>query len=135
MPGLKHVLIADDERYFRQLARRILEEDSGHYQVREASDGREAITQTRLWHPDLVILDLAMPGCSGLEVIRGIRADWPACKILVCSVHAEPHYRTAALECGAQAFLSKKHLASQLLSVVQAMLGPETPHSRAEAIS
>lgn len=122
MKGLKHVLVVDDERYFRQLAKRILEEASGEYQVEEASDGREAISKARLWHPDLVIMDLAMPGCSGLEAIRGIRAEWTACKILVCSVHAEQHYRAAALECGAEAFLSKKLLATQLLSVVQEML-------------
>ncbi len=128
MKAVKHVLVVDDERYFRQLAKRTLEESPGGYQVREASDGREAVALARLWHPDLVIMDLAMPGYSGLEAIRGIHAEWPGCKILVCSAHSEPHYQAAALECGAEAFLSKKLIASQLLTAVEAMLASE-PHS------
>ncbi len=109
------ILVADDERFFRKIVLQILNEK---YEIREAVNGCDVIEQARLWRPKLVIMDLAMPDCNGLEAIRKIRNERLSCKILACTVHVAPHYRDSALACGADAFLPKKMIFSQLQPLV-----------------
>ncbi len=123
------VLVVDDERFFRKLVMRILAEK---YEVYEAINGYDAIEQVRRLHPDLVIMDLAMPECNGLEAIRRLREESPACKIVACTVHSDPQYRVAALESGAQAFLPKRLIFSQITPLLNSMLNSgNRPQSRA----
>jgi diguanylate cyclase (GGDEF)-like protein len=78
------VLIVDDDRVLREAVRLVLGE-VGHYEVHEARDGREAISMADRHQPDLVLLDLSMPGMGGVEALPGIRAASPASRIVVMS--------------------------------------------------
>ena len=115
---MKIVLVADDERNFRGVIRRLLETEREEVVIHEAVNGHEAIQMARQLRPDLILLDLAMPDCNGLEAARRIRAEWASARIVICSVHSQPAYRTAALDSGADQFLLKKNLATQLPSLL-----------------
>ena len=75
--------------------------------VGEAADGPEAVSSVDRLLPDVLVLDLQMPGYNGLEVLARVRASWPACRVIVLTNHAEPAYRLACMRLGADAFLDK----------------------------
>jgi two-component system phosphate regulon response regulator PhoB len=117
------VLIADDEDALRALVRVTL--DSGRFAIVEAVDGIEALRLARLHRPDLVFLDWAMPGLSGLEVVRRLRAD-PATKhltIVMLTARAQEFDRTAALDVGVDAYITKPFSPLRLLDAVRDKLG------------
>src|SRR5688572_33292150 len=87
------ILIVDDDPQFGALMRRILEQHDDLRVVGEAADGREAIQCTHALRPDLVLLDLALPGANGLEATRQIKADHPAIKVTIVTVHTKDAYR------------------------------------------
>ena len=78
--------------------------------VGEAEDGAEAIRLVHLLRPDIVLMDLVMPGVNGLEALRRIKAERPETKVIIMTVHTEDAYRRAAEASGADAFLLKKTL-------------------------
>jgi DNA-binding NarL/FixJ family response regulator len=114
------VLIADDHTLIRQGLRRLLEEDPRFHVVGEAADGRVAVDLARATDPDVVIMDLAMPGLSGLEATRRIRKANLASRVLVLSVHADEEYVARALEAGAHGYLSKDVRAPDLFEAIEA---------------
>src|SRR5690349_14921820 len=95
------VLLADDHDLMRRLLRTAFGVRAEVEVVGEAGDGHEAIALTRALEPDLVILDLAMPGADGLEVARAIRAAQPRCAILVVSAYEADALEAEALAAGA----------------------------------
>jgi CheY-like chemotaxis protein len=117
------ILIADDEDALRALVRVTL--DSGRFQIVEATDGIEALRLARQHHPDLLFLDWAMPGLSGLEVCRRLRAD-PSTKnltIVMLTARAQEFDRAAALEVGVDAYITKPFSPLRLLDAVRDKLG------------
>ena len=124
---MKIMVVADDERSFREALKRLVQAEHEAIAVYEAVNGLEAVALARQLHPDLLLLDLAMPGCNGLEAARRIRAEWPAARIAVCSVHAHPSCAAAALEAGADCFLTKKSLAGELGPLLQRLWAPAPP--------
>jgi two-component system phosphate regulon response regulator PhoB len=117
------ILIADDEDALRALVRVTL--DSGRFQIVEATDGVEALRLARQHRPDLLFLDWAMPGLSGLEVCRRLRAD-PATKgltIVMLTARAQEFDRAAALEVGVDAYITKPFSPLRLLDAVRDKLG------------
>jgi DNA-binding NarL/FixJ family response regulator len=112
------ILVVDDHPIVRSGLRRLLGGEPG-YDIREAAGGREALAVFREWQPDLVILDLSMPGIGGLEVISRLRLQSPAVPILVLSMHTEAIYATRALQAGAAGFIGKNAPPDRLLEAVK----------------
>jgi DNA-binding NarL/FixJ family response regulator len=112
------VLLVDDHSVVRSGLRALLT-SSAEIQVSEAANGRDALLRLRLDRPDLVLLDLNLPGIGGLELLRRMLAEHPGLRILVLSMHAEPLYAARAMELGARGYLSKHASAEELLIAVQ----------------
>lgn len=109
------VLIVDDQLPFREAARMVVEMTDGFEVAGQAEDGEEAVEMTRSLKPDLVLMDVQMPGIDGLEATRRIRAlDRPP-PVAVMSTHVSGEYRDTALLAGAYAFLSKSEFSMDAL--------------------
>ena len=117
------VLICDDSLVLRELVRAVLE--PGEYEIVEAEDGHQSLELARSRRPDLVLLDVMMPGQSGLGVLRQIRSD-PAIAhlpVVMLSARAQAADREAALEAGADEYLVKPFGAVELELLVGGLLG------------
>lgn len=101
------VLIVDDQDTFRATARMVVDFTDGFEVVGEALDGDEAIRRYAELSPDLVLMDIMMPGMDGLEATRRIRATSPEALIIVLSTYDADEYQQQALDAGAIAFVSK----------------------------
>jgi DNA-binding NarL/FixJ family response regulator len=113
------VLIADDHPYYRRgLARRL--EKSGIRVVVEASNGEAAIRAFEETAPDVVVMDLQMPGLSGLEATRRLTQRWPASRVLVLSVSAQEADVTDAILAGATGYVLKDEPVEQVIAGIQA---------------
>ncbi len=115
------ILIVDDHAIVRDGLRRMLEV-LADTSVIEAANGRDALTVARAERPDLIILDLNLPGLGGLELINRLMLDDRARRILVLSMHAEPLYAVRALEAGATGYLSKNASPDELIEAVRRVL-------------
>ena len=112
------ILLVDDHAIVRSGLRRLLA-TSAQADILEAANGRDALALARAERPDLVILDLNLPGLGGLELIRRLMQDDKSTRILVFSMHAEPLYVARALEAGATGYLSKNVAPDELLAAVR----------------
>jgi two-component system, NarL family, invasion response regulator UvrY len=112
------ILLVDDHAVVRSGLRNLLTAVSDA-RISEAATGKDALLLLRRDHPDLVILDLNLPGIGGLELLRRLLLEAPTAKILVLSMHAEPFYASRAMELGARGYLSKSASAEELLAAVR----------------
>lgn len=101
------VLVADDSAPLRIRLMEMLSQIQGIRVVGEARDVPEAMASIRALHPDVVILDVRMPGGSGIDVLRNVKRDFPETVIVILTNHAEPQYRQKCAELKADFFLSK----------------------------
>lgn len=113
-PAKLRVALADDHALVRAGIRALLEKIPGVEVVAEASDGVEALQAIRELMPDIVLLDIAMPGLGGLEVLRRVTTDYPAIKVIVLSVHENQEYADHAIEAGGWGFLPKSAASPEL---------------------
>ncbi|HTZ78747.1 MAG TPA: response regulator transcription factor [Stellaceae bacterium] len=111
------ILIVDDHPICRAGLQRLLAGD-GENEVREAASGREALVLFREFRPELVLLDLNLPGIGGLEVIARLKAEDAAARILVLSMHDDLIYVTRALQAGAAGYLSKSAPPDEVLEAI-----------------
>jgi DNA-binding NarL/FixJ family response regulator len=121
------VLLADDHALVREGTRRLLETESDVEVVAEAASGEEAIAAAQRLHPDLAIMDIAMPGIGGIEATRAIKAYCPETAVLVLSAYDDEPYLIALLEAGAAGFLLKNVHGQELVNAIRAV-------SRGEAV-
>lgn len=112
------VLLADDHAVVRTGFKLLLESQSGLSVVGEADSGESACTQYAQLTPDVLVLDLAMPGMGGLEALRRIRAHHPEARVLALSAHDDPVHARRALRGGALGFLSKRSAPQTLIEAV-----------------
>jgi DNA-binding NarL/FixJ family response regulator len=111
------ILVVDDHPIVRAGLVRLLAGD-GRFTVSEAATSRDALTMFRSTRPDLVILDLNLPGVSGLEMIRRLRHDDETARILVLSMHDDAIHVVRALEAGAAGYLSKDAPPAEILMAI-----------------
>jgi DNA-binding NarL/FixJ family response regulator len=131
-----NILVVDDHPIVRSGLRRLLAAEP-EFEVREAASGREALAVFREHRPDLVVLDLSMPGIGGLEVIGRLKIESAAVRILVLSMHQEPIYATRALQAGAIGFMSKNAPPDRLLEAVKRVAAGQSyiEHEIAQALA
>ena len=113
-------LIVDDTARARQSMKALLDVWHPGEEVREATDGSEAITLAEEFQPDIILMDARMPKISGLEATRQIKAKWPQIRVLILSVFMD--YQALAMEAGADAFFSKSDLPENLRSILRNIL-------------
>ena len=109
------VLLADDNVTFRHGLRRLLESDARRMVVGEARDGLEAVTLAARRHPDVVLLDIRMPGLDGLAAAREIKNASPEVTIIILTSYDTPALRSQAREAGVSAYLRKDVGEAELL--------------------
>jgi two-component system invasion response regulator UvrY len=112
------ILLVDDHVIVRSGLRNLLGA-MPNAQVAEAANGREALQRLRQDCPDIVLLDLNLPGIGGLELLRRMLFEDASVRILVLSMHAEPLYVSRAMEIGARGYLSKNCSADELLAAIR----------------
>ena len=115
--GMK-ILLVDDHAVVRSGLRTLLT-SAWDARIFEAATGRDALLQLRQERPDLVLLDLNLPGIGGLELLRRMLVEDQSVRILVLSMHAEPLYAARAIELGARGYLSKNASADELLTAIR----------------
>lgn len=113
------ILLADDHGIVRAGLRRIIEESNDIKVVAEASDGREALSMTHEWKPDVAVIDISMPGVDGLEVINHLHSYYPKLPILVLTMHEEEQYVVRAIQAGAKGYLTKRSAPEQLVTAIR----------------
>ena len=104
---MTRILIADDHRIVCEALTQALEREPGVEVVGVAADGREAVRLTKKLKPDIVILDITMPGLSGIEAAAQIRAHEPQTRLIALSMHSDRRYVTGALAAGVSGYLVK----------------------------
>jgi DNA-binding NarL/FixJ family response regulator len=120
------VLLVDDHALVRRGFRRLLADDPAIAVVGEASDGNEAISLAQELKPQVVVMDVAMPGSNGLAATRAILAKDPGTAILVLSMHSEETLVRQALDAGAKGYVLKNALDLDLASAVKRVAAGET---------
>lgn len=115
------VLIADDHAVLRSGLTMLLAAQADLAVVGEAGDGNEAVAKTRDLRPDLVLLDLSMPGPSGGEVIRQVLRASPKTRVLVLTMHDDPAYLASAMLAGAAGYVVKKVADTELIQAIRAV--------------
>ena len=115
------ILVADDHEVVRRGIRALLESRPGWNVCGEAASGHEAVEQARRLGPDLLVVDISMPGMNGLETIRKIHKTMPQIEILVLTMHESEQMMREALAAGAHGYLSKAEAARDLLAAVESL--------------
>jgi two-component system, NarL family, response regulator NreC len=119
MPDIR-VLIADDHTIFREGVRALLESAPGIEVVGEAADGRDAIDRSGRLRPDIVLMDIQMPGLGGLEAALEIRRAQPEVKIVVLTQFEDREYIRRFLKAGVSGYVLKKAAGSDLIAAIRA---------------
>ena len=116
------LLLVDDHAIVRAGYRHLLERRNGYCVVGEAASAEQAYLQYRRHHPDALIIDVAMPGASGLEAIQRILQSDPGARVLVFSMHVSPDFAMAALRAGALGYVTKSSTPDVLLRAIAEVL-------------
>ncbi len=122
LPLLSRIVVADDDPVYRFALREILKLLSDLEMVGEAADGHEAIELCRRLQPDLVMMDLKMPGMSGIEATRKLKEHSPRTVVLVLTGLEDPDHLSEALKAGAAGYLLKGASASQVVEAIRKVL-------------
>jgi DNA-binding NarL/FixJ family response regulator len=117
------LVIADDHAIVREGLKRIVAGAEGMNIVAEAADGTEVMQRVRELEFDVLVLDLSMPGRSGMELIKLVRSEKPKLRILVLSMHQELQYAVRAIKSGASGYLTKESAPGELEQAIRKIAG------------
>ncbi len=120
---LIHVILADDHTLVRAGIRALLEKLPNVKVTGEASDGREVLKLVKEHPPEVVLMDIAMPGLNGLEAAERMARDFPAVRIIILSMHNNEEYVVRALKAGATGYLLKKAAMAELENALHQVMG------------
>lgn len=113
------ILIADDHTIMREGLKRILDGIDDIQVIGEAIDGHDTITKVRSESFDVLLLDLSMPGRSGVDLIHQIKDEFPKLPILILTMHEEEQYAVRAIRAGANGYLTKESAGTQLVTALR----------------
>lgn len=113
------ILLVDDHELVRAGFRRLLEDGDKFEVIAEAGSGEQAVQEFNKLHPDVVIMDISMPGIGGVGAIERIIAREPKAKILVLSVHEGSVFTTRAMQAGALGFIPKRSAPEEMLKAIE----------------
>ena len=113
------IVVCDDHAIVREGLKGILAAQADFQVVAEASDGHEALKRVRELEFDVLLLDMSMPGKSGVELIKQVKAEKPKLRILVLTMHEEHQYAVRAIRAGASGYLTKEGASAQLVTALR----------------
>ena len=113
------ILIADDHPIVRKGLKEIIEDTSDLKVVDEASTGQEVLEKVFKAEFDVILLDISMPGKSGLEILKELKSHKPKLTVLVLSMHPEEHYAIQVLKAGASGYLTKESAPEELIAAIR----------------
>lgn len=114
------LLLADDHAVLRAGLKMLFEAQPDMEVIAEAADGDEAVREARNAHPDIVLMDIAMPGMKAAEAIGEIKRSRPATRVLVLTVHEDEKYLYQMFRAGADSYVPKKAAATELIAAIRA---------------
>ena len=117
------IVIADDHTIVREGLKQLLSGTPDLSVVGEAQDGREVMERVRRLDFDVLLLDISMPGKSGIDLIKQVHAEKPKLRVLVLSMHEEQQYAVRAIRAGAAGYLTKDSASEQLVSAIRKVAG------------
>jgi DNA-binding NarL/FixJ family response regulator len=120
------ILLVDDNPEFLESAARFLSADPNITVAGHALSGQEALKQITRLAPDLVLMDLAMPDMSGLEVTQRIKTQTNPPYVIILTLHDNPEYRAAAKDVGADGFIAKSEFGTNLCPLIHRILGRDS---------
>ena len=126
MDKVQRVLIVDDHTLLRAGLRSLLAEEPGIEIAGEAADGRDAIRAVGQLSPDLVLMDLSMPGMNGIEAVIEIKRRYPEVRVLVLTLHISEDFIHASLRAGADGYILKDATHDELLVAIRSVLKGKT---------
>jgi two-component system response regulator NreC len=115
------IVLADDHAVLRQGLKHLIEAEPDMEVVGETADGSEVLPLVMKLKPDVVVMDLSMPGMSGAEATRLLRDNQPGCKVLVLTVHEDRNYLRETLEAGAIGYMLKRSPAEEIVEAIRAI--------------
>lgn len=117
------IVIADDHAVVREGVKRIIADAGNLTVVGEAADGQELLPMVERMQPDVVVMDLSMPGRPGLDILQEMRRANPHLAILILSIHPEDQYAIRALRAGASGYVNKGSAPSELINAIETVAG------------
>jgi two-component system invasion response regulator UvrY len=120
---MKKIIIADDHDIVRAGLKQIIADDPDMVVEGEARDGQELLEKVRKEKYDIVLLDIKMPGRSGLEILKQLKLEYPALPVLVLSMHSEDQYAVRTIKAGASGYITKETAPEKLLEAIRKVCG------------
>ena len=117
-PEAKRIVVVDDHPLFRKGLEELINSGDSFAVCGEAGNAADAMSEIRKLHPDLVIIDISLPGANGIELIKNVRAEFPKLLILVLSMHDESLYALRSLRAGAQGYVMKQEALGNVVNAI-----------------
>jgi two-component system, NarL family, invasion response regulator UvrY len=113
------ILICDDHKIVREGLKKIVQQLPEVNQIEEAKDGTEVLSFLSSTLFDIILMDISLPGRSGLEILQSVKERWPSVNVLMLSMHPEEQYAIRALKLGASGYLTKDSASEELLFAIK----------------
>ena len=117
------IIIADDHPLFRRGLKHALEETNDIQVIGESSNGEDLLSLIKDCIPEIILLDISMPGKSGLDLLKQLKSEYPKLPILILSVYPEEQYAVRFLKAGASGYLTKESAAEKLAEAIRKIVG------------